>query len=74
MQLPEPDHRWIPFVKMLFGFLLVLVIATLAAAIALGKVHQDSSYGLPQLLGGLLVLAGQFAQWAFSASKGDKPE
>lgn len=67
-----PDPKWLPFLKMVFGFLLLVVIAVLAGAIALGEVKQDSSFGLQELLGGLLVLAGGFAQWAFTESKGTK--
>lgn len=52
--------------RMTFGFGLLLVIAGLALAIALGKVHQDTSFGLQYLLGSLSSLAGGFAQWAFS--------
>lgn len=52
--------------RMAFGFGLLLVIAGLALAIALGKVHQDTSFGLQYLLGSLSSLAGGFAQWAFS--------
>ena len=38
-----PDPRWLPFLKMTFGFLLLLMLAVLAALIALGKVEQGSS-------------------------------
>jgi hypothetical protein len=51
--------------KMWFGFALLVILAILAALVALGKVEESSSYGLSQILGGLLVLAGGFAQWAF---------
>lgn len=57
--------------RMLFGFLVVVIIAVLAAFIALGKVHQESSFGLQILLGSLSTLAGSFAAWAFS-SRSDK--
>lgn len=55
--------------KMAFGFLLLICITSLAAMIALGKVHQYSSYGLPEIEGGLLTLAGGFANWAFGESR-----
>lgn len=51
--------------KMVFGFLLLVLIASLGAIIALGRVEAQSSFGLEQILGGLLVLAGGFAHWAF---------
>jgi len=57
---------------MAFGFLLLLCISILAAMIALGRVHQDSSYGLPEILGGLLALAGGFSNWAFGESRDSK--
>lgn len=56
--------------RMIFGFLVLLVIAALAGVIALGKVHQDSSFGLQFLLGALTSMAGGFTNWAFS-NKGD---
>ena len=55
--------------KMMFGFMLLLCIALLAGIIAIGHVHQESSYGLPEILGGLLALAGGFANWAFGESR-----
>jgi hypothetical protein len=54
--------------RMLFGFLLLVLIAALAAVIALGHVTQEGSFGLQEILGALAVLAGGFAQWAFSSS------
>ena len=58
----------LPRLKMLFGFLLLVLLSILAALIALGKVEQQSSFGLSQILGGLLVLSGAFAHWAFGDS------
>lgn len=69
MNLPTPDPRWLPFLKVLFGFLLLVVLAGLAAIIGLGKVEAASSYGLDIILGGLLTLAGGFSQWCFSTKK-----
>jgi hypothetical protein len=54
---------------MIFGFLLLLLLAVLAGTIALGKVQQDTSFGLQDILGGLLVLAGGFAHWAFGTTQ-----
>ena len=54
--------------KMIFGFLALVVLATLAAVIALGKVSQDSSYGLDYILGGLTMMTGGFANWAFGST------
>ncbi len=51
--------------RMMFGFGVLLVIASLALLIALGNVRQESSYGLEIVLGGLTTLSGAFAQWAF---------
>jgi len=52
--------------RMVFGFSLLLILALLALAIALGKVEEKTSYGLMPLLTALATLAGGFAQWAFS--------
>ncbi len=52
--------------RMVFGFILLGIMAALAAAIALGHVEEKTSYGLMPLLTTLSTLAGAFAQWAFS--------
>lgn len=52
--------------RMIFGFCLLLLMATLAIVIALGHVEERTSFGLQQILGALAVLSGGFAQWAFS--------
>ncbi len=57
--------------RMVFGFGGLLAIIVLALMIALGKVQQDTSYGLEIVLGSLSTLAGAFAQWAFSKSTGN---
>lgn len=67
-----PDLRWLPFLKMGFGFLLLVVIATLCAIIGLGKVEASTSHGLDTLLGGLLTLSGGFVGWAFRDGKPDE--
>jgi cytochrome c biogenesis protein CcdA len=60
--------------KMIFGFSILLVLAVLAAIIAVGKVEQDTSFGLQIVLGALAVLSGGFAQWAFGHEGKDKGE
>ena len=52
--------------RIIFGFLLLVVISVLAAIIALGKVEMQTSYGLNIVLGSLATLAGAFSQWAFT--------
>jgi hypothetical protein len=52
--------------RMTFGFLLLLMVTLLATLLALGKVHQETSYGLEIVLGSLSTMSGMFAQWAFS--------
>jgi hypothetical protein len=67
----SPDPGWLPFLKVLFGFLLVVTLALLACIIALEKVEAQTSFGLDIILGGLMVLSGGFAQWAFRVPKDD---
>ncbi len=55
--------------RIIFGFILLLMIAGLAAVIAVGRVTQEESYGLTDVLGILAVLAGSFANWAFGNRK-----
>ena len=58
--------------RMIFGFILLAILAGLALAIALGHVEEKTSYGLMPLLTALATLAGGFAQWAFSHKEKDK--
>jgi hypothetical protein len=68
---PSPDPGWLPFLKMTFGFFLLVILATLAGIIAIGKVHMETSYGLDLILGGLIALSGGFVQWAFTRHPDD---
>ena len=67
----KPDPAWIPFLKLLIGLLMFLSLVALAAIIGLGKVEQQSSFGLQDVLGGLLVAFGAWSQWAFAGSRKD---
>lgn len=69
MPFLTPDLRWLPFGKLLFGLILLLILAVLSAIIALGKVESTTSHGLDTLLGGLLTLSGGFANWCFKTAK-----
>ena len=60
------DNKW----KAAFGFMLLLVIAGLALAIAIGHVEEKTSFGLQIILGCLTTISGGFAAWAFG-SKND---
>lgn len=63
--------------KMVFGFLLLVILATLIIVIAVGKVEQQTSYGLEGVIGALATLAGAFGNWAFGhhvEEKADKNE
>jgi hypothetical protein len=60
-----PDSGWLAFLKMAFGFTLLIILGSLSYIIAIEKVHADSSYGLDIILGGLLTLSGGFVGWAF---------
>lgn len=60
-----PDRGWLDFGKLLFGFLLLLILATLAVIIGVGKVEATTSFGLDIILGGLLTLSGAFCGWCF---------
>jgi len=67
--MAAPDPGWMPFVKLLFGFMILLVLAALAAIIAIGHIKAETSFGLDIILGGLLTLSGGFAGWAFRDTK-----
>jgi len=55
--------------KIIFGFALVFMLSILAAILSLGHVEQTTSFGLQDILGGLLVLSGSYGQWAFGGKK-----
>lgn len=55
--------------KLLFGFSLVVLVIILAAIIAIGKVQQETSYGLRDLISLLGPVIGFWSQWAFSSKK-----
>lgn len=67
-----PDPAWIPFLKLVIGLMMFLSLVALASIIGLGKVEQASSYGLQDVLGGLLVAFGAWSQWAFSGRNKDE--
>jgi hypothetical protein len=69
MSRPDSDT-----LRMCFGFALLVILAGLALAIAIGKVEEKTSYGLIPLLTTLSTLAGGFAQWAFSVGVKKPPE
>lgn len=60
-----PNRDWLDFMKLAFGFVLLLILGGLAGAIGLGHVEEKSSYGLNIILGGLLTLSGAFTAWCF---------
>jgi hypothetical protein len=66
-----PDKEWLPFLKLLIGLLMFLSLVGLAMVIGLGHVEQNSSFGLQDVLGGLLVAFGSWAQWSFGGSRKD---
>lgn len=70
--MTAPDAKWIPFLKLVFGFMLLMVLAGISAVIAIAKVEQATSYGLEIILGAVAVLSGQFAQWCFGAARDEK--
>lgn len=70
--MPVPDTRWLPFLKMLFGFLLLVILGALAAIIGIYHVEAATSFGLDIILGGLLTLSGGFVGWAFREK--EKPD
>jgi hypothetical protein len=58
--------------KILFGFMLLAVLTFLVVMIALGKVEEATSYTLPNIETGLLMLASAWSTWAFG-QLGKKP-
>jgi hypothetical protein len=72
--LQPPNPAWMPYLKMIFGFMLLIILGSLAAVIAIGKIEATTSYGLDLIIGGLLTLSGGFVGWAFREKQdGDHP-
>lgn len=53
--------------RLIFGFLTLLIIAGIAVLIATGKVQQESSFGLEPILVALTSVAASFCNWAFAS-------
>jgi len=54
---------------MIYGLVLILILAGLAVAVALSHVEERTSYGLMPILMAIAGLSGQFAQWAFGTKE-----
>jgi hypothetical protein len=59
--------------RMAYGFMILTVLSVLATVVALGKVEQQTSYGLMPIITSLATLAGAFAQWAFGPPRDGPP-
>ena len=74
MKLPE-HKEMLDYLKMGFGYLVLIMLFFLAWQIAVQKVEAATSYGLESIVTGLFTLGGGFAHWAFGkgyAPKDDK--
>jgi hypothetical protein len=52
-----------------FGFCTLGAYFSLAVIIAIGKIEESTSFGLPIVLGALGPLGGAFVGWAFGRSE-----
>lgn len=59
--------------RMIFGFILLVVLSILIGMIAIGHVEEKTSYGLMPLITALSVMGGSFCNWAFG-NKGKNGE
>lgn len=57
--------RAVEVMRLLYGLVIVIVLAVLAGVIALGHVEEKTSFGLMPIITALSALAGAFGQWAF---------
>lgn len=64
MQTPSGDT-----LRMTYGFLVLVILAVLAAIFAIGKVTEAESFGLMPIITSLATLAGGFSQWAFAGTR-----
>lgn len=71
MKLSElSDDRLKILLSYLFGFSTLVAYFILALIIAVGRIEEKTSYGLPIVLGALGPLGGAFVGWAFGRSQG----
>ena len=54
--------------KMMFGYILLLLVCFLTGRIALGHVEEASSFGLTQMITVIAMLAGGFSNWCFNSN------
>ena len=73
MKLPE-HKEMLDYLKMGFGYLVLIMLFFLAWQIAVQKVEAATSYGLESIVTGLFTLGGGFAHWAFGSAKQSKNE
>lgn len=67
--MKAPDADWLAFLRVLFGYCLLLVFACLIAMIAVGKVEEKTSYGLMPLIVALAGMGGAWTQAIFGSKK-----
>jgi Zn-dependent protease len=60
-----PDERLKALLAYAFGFCTLAAYFVLAVIIAIGHIQENTSYGLPIVLGALGPLGGAFVGWAF---------
>jgi hypothetical protein len=56
------------------GFTALITLSYLGYHIALGAVEQKTSFGLDTIVGGLIFMLAQYAQWAFYHRRPDSDE
>lgn len=62
---------WMPFIKIAFGFALLLVLGAITIVIGVGNVKAETSFGLGVALGTLGSVATGWSTWAFGSVKKD---
>jgi hypothetical protein len=60
-----PDERLKVLLAYSFGFATLAAYFALAVIIAIGRIEESTSFGLPIVLGALGPLGGAFVGWAF---------
>jgi hypothetical protein len=60
-----PDERLKVLLAYAFGFATLAAYFILAVIIAIGRIEEQTSFGLPIVLGALGPLGGAFVGWAF---------
>jgi hypothetical protein len=73
-ELPKIERNLLEFMRLCFGYLLLIGVMLLARGIGLNQVTEQSSFGLREIILILGMLASNWSSWAFFSNRQSKEE